>query len=131
MRAGDRLRVDVLRMFLAEAKKTGIDSGAEPDLAAVVRKLIKQRRDSADQFARAGRDELAARENAEIKILEAFLPAAPSAQEVAAAVEKAVADCGAQTPKDIGKVMARLKTELPAADMSAVSRAVKQKLSGA
>ena len=129
MRAGDRLRVDVLRMFLADAKKIQIDSGIAPDIAAVARKLIKQRRDSADQFARAGRDELAARENAEIAILEGFLPPAPSADEIAAAVKAAIAACSAQTPKDIGKVMAHLKTTLPAADMSEISRAVKQKLS--
>lgn len=134
MRAGERLRVDVLRMFLAEIKKTQIDSGAETDaagFAAAARKLIKQRRDSAAQFQKAGREELAARENAEIAILSEFLPSAPSAAEIAAAVENAVAACEAKTPRDTGKVMAHIKTALPAADMSEVAKIVKQKLSGA
>ncbi|MGI9298220.1 MAG: GatB/YqeY domain-containing protein [Gammaproteobacteria bacterium] len=134
MRAGERLRVDVLRMFLAEIKKTQIDSGAAADaavFAAAARKLIKQRRDSAAQFQRAGRDELAARENAEIAILAEFLPSAPSAAEIAAAVENAVSAVSAKTPRDTGKVMAHIKNALPAADMSEVAAIVKQKLSAA
>lgn len=133
MRAGDRLRVDVLRMFLADLKKTQIDSGVEVDadkFIAIARKLIKQRRDSAAQFTQAGREELAARENAEILILVPFLPSAPSAAEVAAAVESAIVACNAQTPRDTGKVMAHIKNALPAADMAEVAKAVKQKLVG-
>lgn len=133
MRAADRLRVDVLRMLLADVKKTQIDSGATPDAAAIIaaaRKLIKQRRDSAEQFRRAKREELAAREESEIEILAAFLPPAPSAAEMEKAAENAIAACAAQTPRDTGKVMAHVKNNLPSADMAEVAKIVKQKLAG-
>ncbi len=125
--------MDVLRMFLAALKKKEIDSGAALDdlqIQSTARNLIKQRRDSAAQFRRAGREELAAREEREITVLEPFLPPQPSAAELSAAVDSAIAAVSASSPRDMGRVMAQLKTELSGADMSELGKLVKQKLAG-
>lgn len=132
LRAGERLRLDVLRMLAAAVKQKQIDGGQvldEAGFAAIVRNLIKQRRDSAEQFRKGGREELAVREEEEISILEPFLPPAPDAGEVAAAVERAISESGASSAKDMGKVMAHIKAAMPAADMGEVSKLVRQKLS--
>lgn len=133
MRAGERLRLDALRMLLSALKQKEIDSGDTLDaagFAAVVQKLIKQRRDSVEQYNSAGRTELAEKESAEITILQTFLPEAPSAAALEKAVVDAIAACQATAPRDMGKVMAKIKESMPAADMSAVSQLVKQKLLG-
>ena len=133
MRAGERLRLEALRMLLAALKQKEIDSGAPLDdagFAAIVQKLIKQRRDSAEQYTQAGRAELAEKESAEIAILQPFLPEAPSAAALEKAVAEAIAECNAAAPSDMGKVMAKIKQSLPAAEMSAVAQLVKQKLLG-
>lgn len=133
MRAGDKLRTGALRMLLAEVKQKQIDSGAgggENAVANAARKLVKMRRDSAEQFRRAGREELAAREEAEIAVLAPFLPPQPGAAALAAAVDSAVAECNAESPRDLGKVMAKIKTMLPGADLSEAGKLAKQKLSG-
>lgn len=125
------MRMDVLRMFLSEVKKVQIDSGKTLDnagIAAVARKLIKQRRDSAQQFQDAGRTELAERETAEIAVLEKFVPAAPSTEQLSAAVDEALSACQAASLRDMGKVMAHIKQSLPDVDMSEVGKVVKQKL---
>ncbi len=96
----------------------------------LVDKLIKQRRDSISAFEQGGRSDLAAREGAEIKVLEAYLPQRLSADEVAAAVAGIVAALGASGPGDMGKVMGAAKAQLAGkADMASVSAAVKQALS--
>ena len=127
------MRVEVLRMLLSEVKQKQIDSGIAADSAAVAaaaRKLIKQRRDSAAQFRAAGREELAAREEQEITVLAPFLPPAPGAAELSAAVDAAVAECAAVSPRDMGRVMAKIKTLLPGADLAEAGKLAKQKLSG-
>ena len=133
MKAGERLRVDVLRMLLAAVRSREIDSGTPADeagLVAVVQKLIKQRQESAAQYEQAGRDELATREREEITVLTPFLPPPVDEAAINAAIETAIADCGAESMRDMGKVIAKLKTALVGVDMGEVSKLVKQKLGG-
>ena len=132
LRGGDKLRLSVFRMLLAAAKQKQIDSGNTMDdaaMQALAGKLIKQRRDSAAQFRTAKREELAAREEEEIAILSELLPPPPSAAELESAIDEAIKQSAAASPRDIGKVMAQLKKILPAADPSAAAAQIKQKLS--
>jgi uncharacterized protein YqeY len=133
MRAKDAERLSTIRMLLAACKQREVDERIELDDAAViglVDKLIKQRKDSIVAFEQGGRSDLAAREGAEIKVLEAYLPQRLSAGEVAAAVAGIVAALGASGPGDMGKVMGAAKAQLAGkADMASVSAAVKQALS--
>ena len=130
LKAGNRLRADALRMLLSEANKLRIDSGAEPSpeaVVAVAEKMIKQRREAAELYDKAGRDELARRENDEIAVLQEFLPEQLPAAEVDKLVAQAVDNPGHQ--RNIGKIMAALKPQLAGrADMSAVSKRVKDAL---
>lgn len=132
MRAKEAERLGTIRMLLAALKQKEVDERIELDDAAVigvVDKLIKQRKDAAGQFAQAARQDLADKELAEIKVLEAYLPARLGADEVAAEVAKIVAELGASGPGDMGKVMAAAKQRLAAsAEMALVSQAVKQAL---
>jgi uncharacterized protein YqeY len=133
MRARDSERLSTIRMLLAAMKQKEVDERIELDDAAVVGivdKLIKQRKDALGQFAQAGRSDLADKEAAEIKVLEAYLPQRLSAEEIAAEVARIVAELGASGPGDMGKVMGAVKTRLAGkADMGMVSAAVKQALS--
>ena len=133
MRAKDSERLSTIRMLLAAMKQKEVDERIELDDAAVVGivdKLIKQRKDSHSQFSQAGRTDLADKEAAEIKVLEAYLPQRLSADEVHAAVAALVAELGAAGPGDMGKVMGAAKSRLAGkADMGVVSGAVKQALS--
>lgn len=133
MRAKDAERLGTIRMLLAACKQREVDERIELDDAAViglVDKLIKQRKDSVAAFDQGGRPDLAAKEAAEIKVLEAYLPQRLSADEVAAAVAAIVAALGASGPGDMGKVMGAAKAQLAGkADMASVSAAVKQALS--
>jgi hypothetical protein len=133
MRAKDAERLSTIRMLLAACKQREVDERIELDDNAVVGlvdKLIKQRKDSIVAFEQGGRSDLAAREGAEIKVLEAYLPQRLSADEVAAAVAGIVAALGASGPGDMGKVMGAAKAQLAGkADMASVSAAVKQALS--
>lgn len=135
MRAKDAQRLGTIRMLLAACKQREVDERIELDDAAViglVDKLIKQRRDSVSAFEQGGRPDLAAKENAEIGVLQGYLPQRLSAGEVAAAVAAIVAAAGASGPGDMGKVMDAAKAQLAGkADMAAVSAAVKQALSKA
>ena len=130
MKAGNRARTETLRMFLAEVNKMRIDSGAEPAepaVVAVAEKMIKQRRESAELYVKAGRDELAQKENSEIVILQEFLPEQLPESELAEIVANAVANPGHQG--NIGKIMAELKAKIAGrADMSQVARRVKDAL---
>ncbi len=134
MRAKDAERLGTIRLLLAALKQKEVDERIELDdvaVIAVVDKLIKQRKDSVAAYAQAGRQDLADKEGAEIKVLEAYLPQRMSAEEVAAAVKAIVASVGATGPGDMGKVMGAAKAQLAGkADMGQVSAAVKAALSG-
>jgi uncharacterized protein len=108
MRARDKTTLDVLRMLKTAMTMRGVEKGRdldETESLQVVSTLVKQRRDSIEQFTAAGRTELAEKETAEIVVLERYLPPAASEQEIAEAVDTAIAETGASGPKDIGKVM--------------------------
>jgi uncharacterized protein YqeY len=133
MRAKDAERLSAIRMLLAACKQREVDERIVLDDAMViglVDKLIKQRKDSITAFEQGGRTDLAAKEAAEIKVLELYLPQRLTADEVTAAVSAIVASLGASGPGDMGKVMAAAKAQLAGkADMGSVSSAVKQALS--
>jgi hypothetical protein len=133
MRAKDADRLSTIRMLLAAMKQREVDERIVLDDAAVVGivdKLIKQRRDSIAAFEQAARADLVAKEAAEVTVLQAYLPARLSAEEVAAAVAALVAELGASGPGDMGRVMAAAKTRLAGnAEMAQVSAAVKAALS--
>ena len=132
MRAKDAERLGAIRMLLAACKQREVDERIVLDDAAVVAivdKLIKQRKDSITAFTQAARTDLVDKETAELKVLEAYLPARLSADEVKAAVTALVAELGAAGPGDMGKVMGAAKARLAGkADMGLVSAAVKQAL---
>ena len=132
MRAKETGRLGTIRLLLAAMKQKEVDERVELDDAAViaiVEKLIKQRKDSISQFQAAGRDDLVAIENAELVVLQAYMPAQMSEAEVAAVVAEAVAQVGASGPQDMGKVMAIVKPKLAGkADMGVVSAQVKAAL---
>jgi hypothetical protein len=134
MRAKDTLRLGTIRLLLAAIKQKEVDERVELDDAAVssiVEKLIKQRKDSISQFRTAGRDDLVAAEEAELSVLQAYLPEQLSGAEVEAAVTAAIAESGASTAKDMGKVMGLLKPRLAGrADMGQVSALIKARLAG-
>ncbi len=134
MRAKESARLGTIRLLLAAVKQKEVDERIELDDAAVssiVEKLIKQRKDSISQFQAAGRDDLVAAEQAELLVLQAYLPEQLSASEVEAAVVAAVAESGASSAKDMGKVMALLKPRLAGrADMGQVSALIKARLAG-
>src|SRR3954470_25050796 len=132
MRARDTERLGAIRMLTAAMKQKEVDERVELDDAAVigiVDKLIKQRKDSIEAFEKAGRQDLADKEKAELSVLSAYLPARLSADEVAAEVRAIVAETGAKGPGDMGKVMGAAKSRLAGkADMGQVSAAVKAAL---
>jgi len=108
MKARDEARLSALRMIKSALKKHEIDSMKPLDEATeiqVMNTILKQRRDSIDMFRKGGRPELAEKEEAELKIVESFLPAAASEGEIAAAIDAAIAETGASSAKDMGKVM--------------------------
>ena len=132
MRAKDTGRLGTIRLLLAAMKQKEVDERIELDDAsviAIVEKLIKQRKDSITQFQAAGRDDLVAIENAELVVLQAYMPAQMSEAEVAAVVAQAVQQVGATGPQDMGKVMGIVKPQLAGkADMGVVSAQVKAAL---
>lgn len=134
MRARDTARLSAVRLLLAAIKQREVDERIElgdADVMAVVEKLVKQRRDAAEQYDKADRAELAAAERFEIEVLSAYLPTALDESELSAAIQAAIADTGASGAADMGKVMGLLKTQLAGrADMSEVSRRVRAQLAG-
>jgi uncharacterized protein len=132
MRAKDSARLSAIRMLLAACKQREVDERIVLDDAAVVAivdKLIKQRKDSISAFEQAGRTDLVDKESAELKVLEVYLPARLSADEVHAQVAALVAELGAAGPVDMGKVMGAAKARFAGtADMGLVSAAVKAAL---
>jgi uncharacterized protein YqeY len=134
MRAKDSERLGAIRLLLAAAKQKEVDERVVLDdaaMIAIVDKLIKQRKDSVAAYTQAQRMDLADKESAEIKVLEAYLPQRLSADEITAAVATIVATVGAKGPADMGKVMGAVKSQLAGkADMALVSQAVKAALAG-
>ena len=132
MRAKEAGRLSAIRLLQAAIKQKEVDERIVADDAtvlAIVEKLIKQRKDSIEQFAKAGRTDLVNKESAELELLTGYLPQQMSEAEVAAAVDAAVAESGAAGPQGMGKVMAILKPRIAGrADMGRVSAMVKQRL---
>lgn len=133
MREKARERLGVLRMLSAAIKQKEVDERVELDeagITAVIEKMVKQRRESEKQYREAGRDDLADRESAEIAILEDYLPEPLDPAELESLIEAAIRDTGAESMKDMGKVMGLLKPKIQGrADMGAVSGQVKARLS--
>ena len=133
MRAGDKPRLATLRMVSAAIKQKEVDERrtlTDADVLAILDKMVKQRRESVEQYETAGREELAAAERAEIDIIGEFLPRALDESEISAMIAAAIEETGAESIRDMGKVMAKLKPEVQGrADMSTVSARVKQQLS--
>lgn len=134
LKAGDRDRLKVIRLAVAAIKQIEIDRRTELDDAAVlavVEKMVKQRRDSISQFRQGGREDLADIEQAEIVVLDGYLPEPLSEAELNALIDTAIAESNASGMRDMGKVMGRLKSEVQGrADMGAVSATVKARLAG-
>ena len=134
MKARESERLAAIRLLLAAIKQREVDERITLDdagIVAVVDKLIKQRRDSLNQYEQAGREDLAAIERAEIEVLTPYMPAQMSRDEVASAVKAAIVQTGAAGPADMGKVMGVLKLQLAGkTDLSAVSQQVKAVLQG-
>ena len=134
MKARETERLNAIRLLMAAIKQKEVDERITLDdaaVAAVIDKLIKQRRDSINQYEQAGREDLAAAERAEIDVLSPYQPAQLSAEEVDAAVRAAIVQTGAAGPADMGKVMGILKPQLAGkTDLAAVSQRVKSALQG-
>ncbi|SFB72775.1 hypothetical protein SAMN05216344_10264 [Polaromonas sp. OV174] len=132
MRAKDSERLGTIRLLLAAIKQKEVDERVVLDdvaVVAIVDKLIKQRKDSIEAFQKADRKDLADKEASEMVVLQAYLPARLSAEEVTAAVKAIVTELGASGPGDMGKVMGAVKAQLAGkADMGQVSAAVKAAL---
>lgn len=132
MRAKDAERLGAIRLLMAAMKQKEVDERIELDdvaIVAIVDKLIKQRKDSIEAYEKAARADLADKEKAEMAVLQAYLPARMSADEVTAAIKAIVASIGASGPGDMGKVMGAAKAQLAGkADMGQVSAAVKAAL---
>jgi uncharacterized protein len=132
MRAGEKERLATIRLALAAIKQREVDERITLDDAqvlGVLEKMIKQRRESVTQFSSGGREDLVAKENAEIAVLQGYLPAQLSAAEIDALIAEAIAATGASSIKDMGKVMGAVKPKAQGrADLGAVSARIKQKL---
>ena len=132
MKRGDREKTTTLRMAISEIKKEEIEKKSDlndREVTSILQKMIKQRKDSSNQFSSAGRDELAQKEEREIETLKEFLPEQLEEEEIKELVTKAIINLKAETPQDIGKVIGSLKSDLQGkADMSLVSQLVKENL---
>jgi uncharacterized protein YqeY len=134
MRSGDKARLGVIRMALAAIQQREVDERIELDDAAVlgvIEKMIKQRRESVEQFRAGAREDLAAKEAAEIELLSTYLPEPLGEDELAALIDDAIAATGAASMKDMGRVIAQLRAQAQGrADMVVVSARVKARLGG-
>ncbi len=132
MRAREQKRLTALRLITAAIKQVEVDQRIEMDdtaILAVLDKMVKQRRDSLEQYQAAGRDDLAAQEQFELDLISSYLPEALSEDELSALIQQAVADTGASSMRDMGAVMNKLREQVQGrADMKAVSNAVKAQL---
>lgn len=134
MKARDRERLAAIRLIQAEFKRIEVDERIELDdtrAISVLDKMLKQRRDSLSQYESAGRTDLAEKEQAEIEVIQEFLPAQLTEEEIAAMIDAAIDATGASGMQGMGQVMGQLKPQLQGrADMGAVSQMVKGKLAG-
>ncbi|MES9970979.1 MAG: GatB/YqeY domain-containing protein [Candidatus Thiodiazotropha sp.] len=134
MKAKEKARLGTLRLITAAIKQREVDERTELDdtqVLGILEKMIKQRRDSIKQYESAGRQELAEQEKSEIVIIETYMPAGLSDEEVTAMIEHAISESNASGMQDMGKVMGLLKPQMQGrADMGKVSGLVKQKLAG-
>jgi len=136
MKAGEKDRVGTLRLINAaikqadiEARPSGKDKITDADILSVLAKMIKQRRDSVEQFTNGGRQDLADKETAEIKVIEAYLPKQMSETEAKAAIAAVIKEVGAESPKDMGRVMGALKAKyVGSMDFGKASTQVKELL---
>lgn len=132
MRAKDKIRLGTIRMALAEIKQKEIDGKVElqdAEVLAVLTKMVKQRKDSLQQFEAAGREDLAERERTEMEVIHSFLPQALSTEELDKLIADAMQDTGAAGMQDMGKVMGWLKPKVQGrTDMGELSKAIKAKL---
>jgi len=135
LRAKDSARLSAIRLLLAAIQQREVDERitlGDAEVASVIEKMLKQRRDSIQQFEAAGRQDLADKEKFEVTVLQAYMPKALSEAEVEATVMEAIGVSGAKSMQDMGKVMALLKPKLAGrADMAKVSALVKSKLGSA
>ena len=132
MRARDQRRLTALRLITAAIKQIEVDKRIELDdqaVLAVLDKMVKQRRESLEQYESAGRDDLAAQEKFELELIATYLPEALSDGEIAALIKQVMEETGASSIRDMGAVMNKLRGEVQGrADMKAVSQAVKSQL---
>ena len=132
MKGGDKERLGVIRLILAALKQREVDERIELDDAQVLgilEKMVKQRRDSIEQYTAANREDLAAVERAEVEVIQTYLPAPLSAAELDAIVAKAIADSGATSAREMGKVIGLVKPQVTGrADMGQVSELIKSRL---
>lgn len=132
MRAKDKERLGTIRLVLSEIKKVEVDERIDPDdarITSIMDKMVKQRRESIKQFTEGGREELAAKEQSEINVIQEFLPQQLTEDEITAIINEAVASTGASSMQDMGKVMGVIKPQLTGrADMGVVSKIVKDSL---
>jgi uncharacterized protein YqeY len=133
MRARDKARLGTIRLALADIKQVEVDERIDPDdtrITSILDKMVKQRRESIKQFEIAERAELVAQEQMEIQVIQEFLPQALSADELESIIKTALDESGAQSMKDMGKVMGLIKPQVVGrADMGAVSQKIKAALS--
>jgi uncharacterized protein len=133
MRAKETARLGAIRLLLAAMKQREVDERIEltdADIVAIIEKMLKQRRDSISQFEAAGRTDLADAEKFEVSVLQAYMPQPLTEAEIATAIDAAIAESGAKSPQEMGKVIGLLKPRLAGrADMGKVSALVKTRLS--
>lgn len=133
MKSGEKDRLAVIRLMMAALKQVEVDERIELDdtrIITILDKMLKQRRESIEQFDKAGRDDLSAVENAEIKVIQTFMPQALSEEEITAIIDDAISTTGAASIKDMGKVMGIVKPKMAGrADMGKVSGTIKNRLS--
>lgn len=132
MRAGEKKKLGTIRLILSAIKQVEVDTRkdlSDDDVLVILDKMVKQRRESISQYDQAGREELSAIEKEEIEIIQAYLPEPLSEDEISTMIEQAISSSGAESMKDMGKVMGILKPQLQGrADMGAVSGIIKSKL---
>lgn len=132
MKSGDKTRLGVIRLINAAVKQREVDERITLDdtqVLSALEKMLKQRRDSISQYENAGREDLASVERFEVEVIQTYLPAQLSADEIASAIAAAIAQTGAAGPQDMGKVIGALKAQIAGrADMGQVSAQVKQAL---
>ena len=134
MKGGDKDRLGVIRLILAALKQREVDERIVLDdtqVTAVLEKMLKQRKDSIEQYGAAGREDLAAIERAEVAVIQAYLPEPLGEAEIDLIVTRAISESGATGPKDMGKVIGLVRPQVAGrADMGAISERVKRKLAG-